>query len=320
MVQRTFARAVVTEGMAIRIAAHALRQIELFGNPVSDPTFVLKEKVRMTDDESRAAIKDAVSAAMDSDNGALKFDMRTERLADEDKSVSLLEGIKMFFGFFWNKIKSFPYTIIDAVTSKFNEKATNIFFGKDSGYRIESKKDLERVGLSRKDAEELVKIGDVRKSVGELIQKMLVAPEYRNNHPNLWREIRRDVFDLLDGTNPKAPNKIVADSEQLIPKYGDTWVIPEFALDPDEQPEEIHSTLEWLDVDLALKISREFEAEISQLRGELESLKIELAQAESEKISAKTALRTIRNEQEKLIDRESSLRGILEELDVKGGL
>ena len=315
MVQRTFARAVITEGVAIRIAAHALRQIEIFGNPVADPTYVLKEKTAMTEDEAKVVVRAAVEAAMDADSKALRFELRTEKPAEEDKAIRFMEGLKMFAEFFVNKIKAFPFTIIDAVTMKFNEKATNVLFGKESGYRIESKKDLERYGITKRDNEEILKIGEVRKSVGDYLQKMLVAPEYRSNHPRLWYEIRRNVFELLDGTNERAKGKIVADSELLIPKYGDVWTIPDFALDPDEKPEEIKSTLEWLDVDLALKISGQLDTEISQLQVEVEGYKVELLEAETEKAKAKSEIRGVRNEREKLIDREVALRMILEEID-----
>lgn len=41
VVQRTFGRVVKTDGIAIRMAASALKEIEDHGNPASDPTYVL---------------------------------------------------------------------------------------------------------------------------------------------------------------------------------------------------------------------------------------------------------------------------------------
>lgn len=314
MVQRTFARAVVTEGVAIRIAAHALKQIEIFGNPVADPTFTLKEKTRITDEDSKSLIAGVVKSSMTADNNALTFQLRVERPEEEDTTVSLVDGIKMFFRFFWERIKTFPLTILEAVTSKVNKKATQVLFGADSGYRIESKKDLQKAGLTKIDKEEILKIGDVRKSVGEQLQKMLIAPEYRSNHPRLWYEIRRNVFELLDGIHDQAPKQVLADTEKLIPKYGDTWTVPDFVLDPEEQGEEVRSTLEWLDVDLAMKISTQIEEEISLIRSEVDEFRNELVEAEVNKGNAKNDLRGLRIEHEKLTDRQAALKMILEEI------
>jgi molecular chaperone GrpE (heat shock protein) len=81
----------------------------------------------------------------------------------------------------------------------------------------------------------------------------------------------------------------------------------------DEDPDEIISSLDWLDVDEAQKISTRLEGEISLLQSELRESRQEMHDAEQEKLEAKAAARKLRNEREREASKDESLKTIIKE-------
>jgi len=313
VVQRTFGRVVKTDGIAIRMASSALKEIEEHGNPASDPTYVLKEKKRLKDQEFQPAISKLVEDTLGASDGALRFNFDLSREEITGKKISFLDGLKMLGGFLWDKIVSFPRNLLEAIIETFNRKATKLFFGEDSDIAIDVHKDLRRYGMQVKDGEDLLKMQKVKDSVKSVVDDILLGPTYRGQHPQLWEQQRQLILDVLDGNSSHFPGKILADTEKLIPKYGNVWTVPEFLLDEDEDPDEIISSLDWLDVDEAQKISSRLEEEISLLQNELRDSRQEMLDAEKEKLDAKAVARKLRNEREREATKDNSLKTIIKE-------
>ena len=313
VVQRTFGRVVKTDGIAIRMAASALKEIEDHGNPASDPTYVLKDKQRLKDVEFQPAISKLVEDTLTASDAALRFNFDLSKEELTGKKIGFVEGLKMLGAFLWDKIVSFPRNLLEAIIEIFNRKATKLFFGEDSNIAIDVHKDLRRYGMQVKDGEDLLKIQKVKDSVKSVVDDILLGPTYRGQHPQLWQQQRELILAVLDGNSPHFPDKILADTEKLIPKHGNVWTVPEFLLDADEDPDEIISSLDWLDVDEAQKISTRLEEEISLLQSELRDSRQEMQDAEKEKLSAKAAARKLRNEREREASKEKSLKSIIKE-------
>ena len=313
VVQRTFGRVVKTDGIAIRMAASALKEIEDHGNPAADPTYVLHGKERLKDGQFQPAISKLVEDTLSASDGVLRFnfDVSKEELAG--KSIGFVDGLKMLGAFLWDKIVSFPRNLLEAFIETFNRKATKLFFGENSDIAIDVHKDLRRYGMQVKDGEDLLKIQKVKDSVKSVVDDILLGPTYRGQHPQLWQQQRELILAVLDGNNPHFPDKILADTEKLIPKHGNVWTVPEFLLDTDEDPDEIISSLDWLDVDEAQKISTRLEEEISLLQSELRDSRQEMHDAEKEKLDAKAAARKLRNEREREASKDKSLKTIIKE-------
>ena len=313
VVQRTFGRVVKTDGIAIRMAASALKEIEDHGNPAADPTYVLPEKKSLKDNEFEPAISKLVEDTLAASDGALRFTFDGSKQEIEKKKVGFVEGLKMLGEFLWDKIVSFPRNLLEAIIETFNRKATKLFFGDDSNIAIDVQKDLRRYGMQVKDGQELLKIQKVKDSVKSVVDDILLGPSYRGQHPQLWQQQRELILNVLDGKSAHFPDKILADTEKLIPKHGNVWSVPDFLLDEDEDPDEIISSLDWLDVDEAQKISARLEEEISILQIELRDSRQEMLDAEKEKLEAKAVARKLRNERERESSKDKSLKTIIKE-------
>jgi hypothetical protein len=313
VVQRTFGRVVKTDGIAIRMAASALKEIEDHGNPASDPTYVLKGKKRLTDLEFQPAIAKLVEDTLGASDAALRFNFDVTKEELTGKKVGFVEGLKMLGAFLWDKIISFPRNLLEAIIETFNRKATKLFFGEDSDIAIDVHQDLRRYGMQVKDGEDLLKISKVKDAVKSVVDDILLGPTYRGQHPQLWQQQRELILAVLDGNSPHFPEKILTDTEKLIPKYGNVWTVPDFLLDEDEDPDEIISSLDWLDVDEAQKISTRLEEEISLLQAELRASRQEMLDTEKVKLEAKAASRKLKNEREREASKDKSLKTIIKE-------
>jgi len=316
LVQRTFARVVKTDGVAIKMAAASLKQIEVDGNPITDPTFELRGKERLEDAELTAEIANLVKSTLAADNRALSFNLEPFQGVDQVTKVKFLDGIKMFFSFLWQKLISLPRNFIESMVEIFNRKSTEILFGTDSGYEVGVERDLEKWGLNRKDNQDLIKIEQVKSLVTEKLDELSLAPNYRADHPGLWSAQRKFVIDILDGTLDTNKGKILADTEKLIPKYGNVWDVPSYILDPDEDPEQLRSTLDWLDADAALKLKTSLDEEVALLEKEATEYGLEFIEFDKEKQEAKRVVRQVRNFREKIADREKMLGMIISEIGV----
>jgi hypothetical protein len=203
--------------------------------------------------------------------------------------------------------------LLEAIIETFNRKATKLFFGEDSDIAIDVHQDLRRYGMQVKDGEDLLKIQKVKDSVKSVVDDILLGPTYRGQHPQLWQQQRELILAVLDGNSPHFPEKILTDTEKLIPKYGNVWTVPDFLLDEDEDPDEIISSLDWLDVDEAQKISTRLEDEISLLQSELRDSRQEMLDTEKVKLEAKAASRKLKNEREREASKDKSLKTIIKE-------
>jgi hypothetical protein len=314
LVQRTFARVVKTEGVAIKMAAASLKQIEDDGNPIADPTFELRGKERLKEAELATEISNLVASTLAVDDFALSFKLEPFAGVENVTKVKFLDGVKMFFSFLWQKLISLPRNFIESMVEIFNRKSTELLFGTDSGYEIGVERDLEKLGLNRRDNQDLIKIEQVKTLVQSKLDEMSLTPNYRAEHPALWAAQRKFVIDILDGTLENNKGKSLADTEKLIPKYGNVWEVPSFVLDPDEDPEQLLSTLDWLDADAALKLKSNLDEEVSLLEKESIEYGLEFVEFDKEKQEAKRVVRQIRNFREKVADREKMLGMIISEI------
>jgi hypothetical protein len=313
VVQRTFGRVVKTDGIAIRMAAAALKEIEENGNPAADPTYVLEGKKRLKDQEFQPVIIHLVEDTLNASDASLRFNFDVSKEAIAGKKIGFVDGLKLLGTFLWDKIITFPRNLLEAIIETFNKKATKLFFGEDSDIAIDVHKDLRRYGMQVKDGEDLLKIQKVKDTVKSVVDDILLGPTYRGQHPQLWLQQRELILGVLDGTSQHSSGKILADTEKLIPKHGNVWSVPTFLLDEDEDPDEVVSSLDWLDVDEAQKIGTRLDEELALLQTELRDSRQEMLDAEKEKLDAKAAARKLRNERSRVESKDNSLKTIIKE-------
>lgn len=322
ILQRTFVRAVKTDDVAVKVAAAALKQIEQHGSPLADANFHVEDRYLLSGTEKESAINSLVEKTLAEDGRALTCKLEKKPPQEEQLKIGFLAGMKLFFRFFLDNLIALPRNLITSIVETFNRKATDVLFGPDGEFTVDVREDLKnsrsklrRYGILPGENEDMMKISDVRGKVKARLADIPLAVDYRFDHSPLWHTIRTDLVKLLQGNSDVAPGKVIANTTELIPQEGSSWEVPEFALDIDEDPEIVQSSLDWLDAELATKLSSQFKEVISELQEESRAAISELISAEQEKERAKKWVRKCRSELSKTESRQRGLKRIIDELE-----
>jgi hypothetical protein len=322
ILQRTFVRAVKTDDVAVKVAAAALKQIEQHGSPLADANFHVEDRYLLSGTEKESAIKSLVEKTLAEDGRALTCKLEKKPPQEEQLKIGFLAGMKLFFRFFLDNLIALPRNLITSIVETFNRKATDVLFGPDGEFTVDVREDLKnsrsklrRYGILPGENEDMMKISDVRGKVKARLADIPLAVDYRFDHSPLWHTIRTDFVKLLQGNSDVAPGKVIANTTELIPQEGSSWEVPEFALDIDEDPEIVQSSLDWLDAELATKLSSQFKEVISELQEESRAAISELISAEQEKERAKKWVRKCRSELSKTESKQRGLKRIIDELE-----
>ena len=322
ILQRTFVRAVKTDDVAVKVAAAALKQIEQHGSPLADANFHVEDRYLLSGTEKESAINSLVEKTLAEDGRALTCKLEKKPPQEEQLKIGFLAGMKLFFRFFLDNLIALPRNLFTSIVETFNRKATDVLFGPDGEFTVDVREDLKnsrsklrRYGILPGENEDMMKISDVRGKVKARLADIPLAVDYRFDHSPLWHTIRTDLVKLLQGNSDVAPGKVIANTTELIPQEGSSWEVPEFALDIDEDPEIVQSSLDWLDAELATKLSSQFKEVISELQEESRAAISELISAEQEKERAKKWVRKCRSELSKTESRQRGLKRIIDELE-----
>ena len=322
ILQRTFVRAVKTDDVAVKVAAAALKQIEQHGSPLADANFHIQDRSLLSGVEKDSVIRAFVEKTLTYDGGALACKLEKKPPQEEQIKIGFLAGVKLFGRFFLDNLIALPRNLITSIVETFNKKATDVLFGPEGEFTVDVREDLKnsrtklrRYGILPGENDDMMKISDVRGKVKARLADIPLAVDYRFDHSPLWRAIRTDLVKLLQGNSEIARDKVVASTRELIPEEGSSWQVPEFARDVDEDPEIVQSSLNWLDAELAMKLSTQFKEVIAELQEQSRSAISEVLAAEKEKERAKKWVRKSRSELGKTESRKRGLRRILDELD-----
>jgi len=322
ILQRTFVRAVKTDDVAVKVAAAALKQIEQHGSPLADANFHVEDRYLLSGTEKESVINSLVEKTLAEDGRALTCKLEKKPPQEEQLKIGFLAGMKLFFRFFLDNLIALPRNLFTSIVETFNRKATDVLFGPDGEFTVDVREDLKnsrsklrRYGILPGENEDMMKISDVRGKVKARLADIPLAVDYRFDHSPLWHTIRTDLVKLLQGNSDVAPGKVIANTTELIPQEGSSWEVPEFALDIDEDPEIVQSSLDWLDAELATKLSSQFKEVISELQEESRAAISELISAEQEKERAKKWVRKCRSELSKTESRQRGLKRIIDELE-----
>jgi hypothetical protein len=213
-----------------------------------------------------------------------------------------------------NKLLAFPGWLLEDFISVFNRKATKLFYGEEGVAKIDLNVDFKKVGLT-KDTYRLTQEVIVNKeSLLKKLQTIDNLPDYRNTHPNLWSGIRKDLLSYLDGSNSQNKDKVISNPQLIIPVLGNKWVLPDFLVDPDDDPEEIISELDWLNVDDALKIKSKIEESIREIDDEMLQIKTSQSEVENARDQSKKQLKKFKKEKDKNDEEAETIEMILAEV------
>lgn len=201
-VSRVFVNAILTDGLSRRVTAQVLNDIANPNSDFFDPRFGVQIPGTFVLDEAQSEtyVDWMVDIVFGLENSSLSFKVVAGE--DEPAKESWYEWaqIKSFFAFSWDKIKVIPWWMWVWVRRSIGRKLTKTFQGSEG---------KATVGISQTDAmdardkiltDQILRL----QSAEESAKKALISPFLKRatkSSANLWRDIRKLVFGMLDGSD-----------------------------------------------------------------------------------------------------------------------
>ena len=205
--QRTFARGVLTEGLAVAQSVKALMAAADAESNNLRPEYGLQPEgiAILPDDQIANLISDMRTNIFKLGDNALSY---RAFQSDEDsgrRKIGVVGQLVEFAKFAWNKTLMIPIWIFEAVIGAVSRKFTRIFQGEEGDAEVDANIDLKRP-LDKRDQE-------IANSIFDLDKRRLAAlgPESKmqsstlvRSTPELWANQRKYLFAMLDGSDGPA--------------------------------------------------------------------------------------------------------------------
>jgi len=203
-VSRVFVNAILTDGIARRVTAQVLNEIANPNSDLRNPNtgVMIKETYVLDDQHADAYLNWMVDTVFKLENSCLSFNRLSDGEVPEKEKWYEWSQIKSFLIFSWDKFKVIPWWMWIWFRRLIGRKLTRIFQG-DEGRAT--------IGISQDDAMDardklLLKELEILVQEESSAKKALVTPYLKKlTKPsvNLWKDIRRLVFGMLDGSDLK---------------------------------------------------------------------------------------------------------------------
>ena len=205
--QRTFARGVLTEGLAVAQSVKALMAAADAESNNLRPEYGLQPEgiAILPDDQIANLISDMSANIFKLGDGALSY--KAFKSDDESgrRKIGVIGQLVEFAKFAWNKTLMIPIWIFESVIGAVSRKFTKIFQGEEGDAEVDANIDLKRP-LDKRDQE-------IANSIFDLDKRRLAAlgPESKmqsstlvRSTPELWANQRKYLFAMLDGSDGPA--------------------------------------------------------------------------------------------------------------------
>ena len=236
--QRTFARGVLTEGLAVAQSVKALMAAADAESNNLRPEYGLQPEgiAILPDDQIANMISDMSANIFKLGDSALSY--KAFKSDDESgrRKIGVIGQLVEFAKFAWNKTLMIPIWIFESVIGAVSRKFTKIFQGEEGDAEVDANIDLKRP-LDKRDQE-------IANSIFDLDKRRLAAlgPESKmqsstlvRSTPELWANQRKYLFAMLDGSDGPA-GILVPEKEQRRLVFGrlrdvvfdvnDEWQMP----------------------------------------------------------------------------------------------
>lgn len=296
LVQRTFVRAVVSEALAFRVAAHTLNNLLM---PANDSIESKDQTLKFFSvEETEKEITELVDKVMDLSTKALDYESPEELLLFREPKktkISILERLSLFSRFVIGIFVNLPIWIFTAISQGLSNIISRKIDSEDGEYEIDSTLDFPRTKLDKLTEADIVNLQKNRDQAERSVEEWK-RPLLRKAPPQLFSEFRNSILNRLDNTScADGSDKIFSDPSDVIPDFNSVWQFTrledfgaaEKLFKDDEfasnllhkeirwtDQKDIHSgikNLEGLIKDLSNRLRRE-NAEIETLESELEIL------------------------------------------------
>lgn len=209
---RTYVRAVLTDGLVLRVAARTMER-------VMDPEGLWASIDRrgslqpVTGARAEQAVRELAQAAMNLDGSRLRYQPLPGLKPLEPRVIGLGPQLRQFSGFAWDKTVALPRWMVEDIRRFWSRVATRVFQGDSGRSRVEIGGEA---WLDRADHQLLLDAKALALDKDEALQGL--TAQYRapggERHPELWADLRRLALGALDGSlDPVAAGVPALDSK-----------------------------------------------------------------------------------------------------------
>lgn len=235
-VMRTFVRGILSEGLAIRVAAEALRRAGDASESQIDGLRSVPNKHLFAYDKSDTGkvIDKMVEDSLNFENGALRYKRSIISGEMLQNATGVFGAIKFFFRSSWSLIKVLPLWFFAAFWNFIARAITLKLFGSRGREVAKGTIDFPRTDLDKDAARNLVEIADRRSKV-KLVLDSWPRNTLRKSEPTLWSDLRKIVLGNLDGSTlphgleherDSSGTRVLGDLNQVLPSLHETWSLP----------------------------------------------------------------------------------------------
>ena len=306
-VMRTFVRGILSEGLAIRVAAEALRRAgnaeesSLDGlRSVPNPNLVGYEQ-----NESSRVIDQMVEDSLNFQNGALKYKKVDLDVVFDQNASGVFASIRLFLRNSWSLIKVLPLWFFAVIWNFIARAVTLKLFGARGREVAKGTIDFPKTDLDKSDAVNLIEIKARREKVSEVLSNW-PRNTLRKSEPGLWADLRKIVLGRLDGSplpaglehsHDSAGLRVLGDLNQVLPSLHEKWILP---LDLKRTLDSDPRSANWQEMDVLSGIEEFLQTKISTAQLEIDRLGVRAKEIDSELSQVNDRIREDSVEIEKL--------------------
>lgn len=236
-VMRTFVRGILSEGLAIRVAAEALRRAGNSSESTLDGLRVIPNRnlIPFEKNESVQVIDEMVQECLNFQNSALQYTGVNLKVEVEPVESGVFGAIKIFTRNSWSLIKVLPLWFFAAIWNFIARAVTLKLFGERGREVAKGTIDFPKTDLDKDAARNLFEIKDRRQKVKEVLGQW-PRNTLRKSEPGLWTDLRRIVLGMMDGS--ALPNgkvhvrdgsgiRVLGELNQVLPSLHEKWELPD---------------------------------------------------------------------------------------------
>lgn len=306
-VMRTFVRGVLSEGLAVRVAAEALRLAgKASSSKLSNRIIPNARLIAYEGNDVAKKIDEMLEQALSFQNNALKYSQISLNTEVAQNETGVFEAVKFFFVSTWSLIKILPLWFFAAIWNFLAKLISARLFGTRGREVAKGTIDFPKTNLDKDSARNLLEIHERRRKILDVLNQW-PKNTLRKSEPRLWEDIRKLVIGRLDGSTLPAGIehekdsvglRVIGDLNDVLPSLYEEWELPEqISRTIDSEPRKAN----WRQMDVLEDIEGFLKSKISQAEENIRDLnqRVGFVDTELKELSQKIKLDSTKLEKER---------------------
>lgn len=220
LVQRSFTRAVVSDALAFRISAQAMKRLLLPLDGIEHHEIKIKF---FNEEVVDIEIEKLVSQALGMSNSQLDYKSPEELKDPDKKKISLKKRITILVKFVFGIHLNLPIWIFTAIWQGISKFVSQKIDSSDGEYEIDGEIDFPSTKLDKLTDAELVKL-EQEKTRAQLLIEDWPKAHLRKAYPHLFSELRQLIFSNLESSpENNSHSHAFSDPSVIVPNYREFW-------------------------------------------------------------------------------------------------